>query len=327
MNETLDMPQRIAALLAWYREMGVTAVLQDVSVDWTARGDVAPGAHYVMPVGPGGAANRGTGAKAAAPKPHGAPVRREPLPIESATRGASAAGSRMAPAFPLRPAPALRSAERVAPNVRTFDTASVGGASGVPVKVDATTLAALREALAAFEGCALKATAKTMCLFRGAETARVMVIGEAPGREEDLAGVPFSGPPGQLLDRMLAAIGLGSADVHMTTMVYWRPPGNRKPTAQEMAACAPFLARQIEIVAPEVVILLGEATARHMLGTNEGIMKLRGQWREIEVVGRKIKAIATLDPGFVLRAAASKRQVWRDLMAIKGVLYTSPQKF
>jgi len=190
----------------------------------------------------------------------------------------------------------------------------------VPVKIDAATLAALGEALVAFEGCALKTTAKTMCLFRGAETARLMVIGEAPGREEDLAGQPFLGPPGQLLDRMLAAIGLGSGDVHMTNMVYWRPPGNRKPTAQEMAACAPFLARQIELVAPDIVILLGEATARHMLGTSEVITKLRGQWREITVGGRPIKAIATLDPAFVLKAAASKRQVWRDLQTIKGAL-------
>jgi len=320
MTETLDTPQRIAALLAWYREMGVTAVLQDAPVDWTARGDVAPGAHYAMPAGARRAGDRSGGATAAAPRPAGTPVRREPLPIDGATRGASAAGPRPAPAFPTRPAPAVRPVERAAPNVRTFDSAGGGGAGGVPVKIDAATLAALGEALVAFEGCALKTTAKTMCLFRGAETARLMVIGEAPGREEDLAGQPFLGPPGQLLDRMLAAIGLGSGDVHMTNMVYWRPPGNRKPTAQEMAACAPFLARQIELVAPDIVILLGEATARHMLGTSEVITKLRGQWREITVGGRPIKAIATLDPAFVLKAAASKRQVWRDLQTIKGAL-------
>lgn len=306
MNEALDTPQRIATLLAWYRDMGVTSVLQDVPIDWTVRGDDAPGAGYVMPAG------------LAARSPAGPPARRDPVRVEGAARGTSPASR---PAADMRPAPPVRPPERAAGNVRSFDKASgAAAAGGVPVKVEAPTLAALAEALAAFEGCALKATAKTLCLFRGAEKARLMVIGEAPGREEDLAGQPFAGPPGQLLDRMLAAIGVNASDVHMTNLVYWRPPGNRKPTAQETAACAPFLARQIELVGPDIVVLLGEASARHMLGTSDGIMKLRGKWREIEAGGRKIKAIATLDPGYVLRAAASKRQVWRDLLAIKGAL-------
>ncbi len=184
------------------------------------------------------------------------------------------------------------------------------------MKVEAATLTELAAALEAFEGCALKTTAKNLCLFRGAEKARVMLIGEAPGREEDLEGKPFAGPPGELLDRMLAAISLGEADVHLTNLVYWRPPGNRKPTVQEVAACAPFLSRQIELVAPDVIVVLGDAAARQMFSTSDGIMKVRGKWREIDVAGCKIKAIATLDPAYVLRVPASKRQVWKDLLLL-----------
>lgn len=214
----------------------------------------------------------------------------------------------------------MRAGAAAASTVRSFDKPVASPGGGVPVKVEAATLTALGEALAQFEGCSLKATAKSLCLFRGAEKARIMVIGEAPGRDEDHAGQPFVGQPGQLLDRMLGAISLSPSDVHMTNLVYWRPPGNRKPTAQEVAACAPFLIRQIELVEPQILVLLGEATARQMLGSSEGIMKLRGKWRDAGIGGRSIKAIATLDPAYVLRAPSSKRQVWRDLLAIKQLV-------
>ncbi len=186
--------------------------------------------------------------------------------------------------------------------------------------VVASDLAALRVALEAFEGCGLKATAKNLCLFRGAERARLMVIGDAPGRDDDLAGRPFVGATGQLLDKMLAAISLGEADVHITNVVYWRPPGNRAPTAQEVAACAPFLARQIELVGPDVVLVLGGAAAKHVLATDDAIMKLRGKWRTIESAGRPIKAMASLHPDYLLKSPSAKRQVWRDLLAVRASL-------
>ena len=110
-----------------------------------------------------------------------------------------------------------------------------------------------------------------------------MLIGEAPGRDEDLEGKPFVGRAGQLLDKMLAAIGLSEADVHITNIVYWRPPGNRTPTPQEAQVCRPFLERQVELVAPEVVVLLGGAAAKHVLDVAEGIMRIRGKWREVEI--------------------------------------------
>ncbi len=171
-----------------------------------------------------------------------------------------------------------------------------------------------------FDGCALKATAKNLCFYRGVEKARLMVIGEAPGREEDIAGKPFVGPAGQLLDRMLAAIGESEQTVHITNMVYWRPPGNRTPTPQEGQICRPFLERQIELVEPEVILLLGGAAAKHMLNTPEGIMKLRGSWREIEVGQSRLRTMASLHPAYLLRTPTDKRKAWADLLAVKIAL-------
>ena len=299
MNETRDMPQQLAALLAWYREMGVSAALDEAPIDWRARGDLAPGAAFVMP----------------------APARTEPL-AQSAAQSVPVALEpfRRVPATPPaaitpKPPPSITPA----PTVRSF-AGSASPAAYSAAKVSAATLAELGAALTAFEGCALKATAKNLCLYRGAEKARVMIIGEAPGREEDLAGKPLVGPSGTLLDLMLAAISLTPAEVHITNFVYWRPPGNRLPTQQEAQACAPFLARQIELVAPDVILLLGGASAKQLLSTDDGIMKVRGKWREIANGGRTIKAIATLHPQYVLKTPASKRQVWSDLLALKSNL-------
>jgi DNA polymerase len=184
----------------------------------------------------------------------------------------------------------------------------------------AATLEALRATLERFNGCGLKATAKNLCFYRGAPKARLMLIGEAPGREEDLEGKPFVGRAGQLLDKMLAAIGLGESDVHITNIVYWRPPGNRTPTPQEAQVCRPFLERQIELVGPEFIVLLGGAAAKHMLDVTDGIMRLRGRWRQIEIGGRSYRAIATLHPAYLLRTPAHKRLAWRDLLAIRAAL-------
>jgi DNA polymerase len=185
---------------------------------------------------------------------------------------------------------------------------------------EAATLDVLGARLAAFDGCGLKATAKNLCFYRGAAKARLMLIGEAPGRDEDLEGKPFVGRAGQLLDKMLAAIGLGEADVHITNIVYWRPPGNRTPTPQEAQVCRPFLERQVELVAPELVVLLGGAAAKHMLGVAEGIMRVRGKWRELDIGNLKARAIATLHPAYLLRTPAAKRLAWRDLLTIKAAL-------
>jgi DNA polymerase len=174
--------------------------------------------------------------------------------------------------------------------------------------------------LAAFDGCSLKATAKNLCFYRGRPQAPLMLIGEAPGRDEDLEGKPFVGRAGQLLDRMLAAIGLSERDAHITNIVYWRPPGNRIPTPQEAHVCRPFLERQIELVAPAIIVLLGGAAAKHLFGVTDGIMRIRGKWRELEIGSSKPRALATLHPAYLLRTPAAKRLAWRDLLAIKAAL-------
>jgi uracil-DNA glycosylase len=183
-----------------------------------------------------------------------------------------------------------------------------------------STLEDLRDAVAAFEGCGLKRTAKSLCFARGNPKARLILVGEAPGRDEDLQGLPFVGPAGQLLDRMLRSIDLSPDDVYITNVVYWRPPGNRNPSPQEVEACRPFLTRQLELVAPEFMVLLGGAAGKHILGGSEGIMKLRGKWRDVTIGAHRCRALATLHPAYLLRNPLGKRLAWRDLLMLHDAL-------
>ncbi len=185
---------------------------------------------------------------------------------------------------------------------------------------DSGTLEALRDAIAAFEGCGLKRTAKSLCFYRGAAQARVMLIGEAPGRDEDLSGLPFVGRAGQMLDRMLASIGLDEVSVHITNIVYWRPPGNRNPTPDEVEACRPFLTRQIGLVGPDCIVALGGPAAKQLTGAADGIMRMRGRWRKVAVARREIPLLPTLHPAYLLRTPAAKRLAWRDLLALRQFL-------
>ncbi|MGD9502136.1 MAG: uracil-DNA glycosylase family protein [Methyloceanibacter sp.] len=220
-----------------------------------------------------------------------------------------------APAAPPRPRPAPASAEPARPIRVSAPPPKTG--PGADEARKAASLAELEALAQRFEGCALKRTAKSLCFSRGRDGARVMLIGEAPGRDEDLQGKPFVGRAGQLLDRMLHAIGLAEADIYITNTVYWRPPGNRTPTPEEVEACAPFLARQIELNAPDVLVLLGNAAAKSLLGLNEGIMRLRGKWLIYASGEREIAALATLHPAYLLRNPEAKRLAWRDMLALK----------
>lgn len=209
---------------------------------------------------------------------------------------------------------------RVQPRPRP---AAAIAAPGSETRIDisqAGTLAALEAMVASFEGCALKRTAKSLCFKRGRDDARIMLIGEAPGRDEDLSGKPFVGRAGQLLDRMLGAIGLAEDHVYITNTVYWRPPGNRTPTPEEIEACAPFLTRQIELLSPSVLVLLGGAAAKTILGTSEGIMRLRGKWLSYACAGRDLPILATLHPAYLLRNPEQKRLAWRDLLTLKAAI-------
>ena len=189
----------------------------------------------------------------------------------------------------------------------------------------AASLAELRAALESFEGCALKHTATNLVFGDGSPAARVMFVGEAPGADEDRQGLPFVGVSGQLLDRMLAWIGLDRTSFYITNILFWRPPGNRQPTAAEIAACLPFVERHIELVGAEVLVPVGGAAAKTLLGQTQGIRKLRGRWFNYATpsMAAPIPALATFHPAYLLRTPGEKRYAWRDLLAIKARLNES----
>jgi uracil-DNA glycosylase len=190
----------------------------------------------------------------------------------------------------------------------------------------APSLEVLRGLLENFDGCALKSTATRLVFADGNPQARIMFVGEAPGREEDIEGLPFVGRSGKLLDRMIAAIGLDRSKAYIANVIPWRPPGNRTPTPQETQICLPFIQRQIELVDPDVLVTLGNPSTQTLLQTREGIMKTRGRWFDYDTGTRVIRAIATFHPAYLLRSPSYKRIAWQDLRAIAKALEqgTSP---
>ncbi|HMA15142.1 MAG: uracil-DNA glycosylase [Bacteroidota bacterium] len=216
---------------------------------------------------------------------------------------------------PARSTPAPRPAAPLASANETQSSAQRAAAA-------ANTIEELRAALEGFDGCPLKATATNLCLYDGNPAARIMIIGEAPGAQEDRQGKPFVGPAGQLLDRMLAAIGLDRAQVYITNLLYWRPPGNRNPTPGEIATCLPFLERQMEILQPKLLLLVGGMSAKTLLNRSEGILKLRGRWADYHHprLEHPIPALPTLHPAYLLRQPAQKREAWRDLLAFSEAM-------
>ena len=183
---------------------------------------------------------------------------------------------------------------------------------------NATTLEELREQLAAFDGCNLKFTAKNLVFADGNPQAAIMFVGEAPGREEDLEGIPFIGRSGQLLDRMLAAIGLDRQSVYIANTIPWRPPGNRTPTPLETEICRPFFERQIELANPKLLVALGGPAAKALTNAPEGILRLRGNWKtHLTGSGNQIPVMPTLHPAYLLRNSAQKKFAWRDFLSVK----------
>src|SRR3954467_5927746 len=184
----------------------------------------------------------------------------------------------------------------------------------------APSLEALRALLEQFEGCALKSTATRLVFADGNPQARLMFVGEAPGREEDLEGLPFVGRSGKLLDLMIKAIGLDRTTSYIANIIPWRPPGNRTPTPQESQICLPFILRQIELVDPDVLVCMGNPSTQTLLGVKDGIKRTRGRWFNFHTGTREIRAIATFHPAYLLRSPLEKRFAWRDLLAIKKAL-------
>jgi uracil-DNA glycosylase len=252
-------------------------------------------------------------------------------PVNRLARQPAAPQSQPAPS-PLLPAPAAPQAKvesRPRPAIPAqpiLPTPAASDANGPQLAEAAQTFDELRAAVAGFEGCALKKTATNLVFSDGNPQARLMLIGEAPGADEDRLGKPFVGVSGQLLDRMLAAIGYDRTNVLISNVLFWRPPGNRTPTPSEIAACLPFVERMIEIVDPAALVLVGGIAAKTMLARSEGIMKLRGRWLEFQTprMSRPVPTIATFHPAYLLRSPGQKRLAWQDFLAIRRKLTEDP---
>lgn len=283
----------LAAMLIWQVEAGADEAIEAAPIDrykssTAARQPATPPKAFAPPL------------KSAPAQLSEAPLATPtltPAPVRAHTRPASAR-----PATPA-PGPAVSSA---AAGARELANA-------------ATTLEELVEALAAFDGCALKKTATNLVFGDGNPTARVMFVGEAPGADEDRAGKPFVGVSGQLLDRMVGWIGLDRTRFYITNIIYWRPPGNRTPTSDEVAACQPFIARHIELVAPALLVTVGGPSTEALLHRGEGISRSHGRWYDYQTPGMAapIPAMPIFHPAFLLRAAAQKRSAWRDLLKLE----------
>jgi uracil-DNA glycosylase family 4 len=284
----------LLAALAWLTDAGADEAILEAPVDrFAATGPIAMAGKPVAPAAsprldPGDAIRFRQGPAGASPVRAG---RSDAVP-----HSAGAAGS----------APTGASASD-----------SIGRA--MEISAACNSLAELRTALEAFDGCTLKTSANNTVFADGTPHHGIMLIGEAPGREEDSAGLPFVGRAGKLLDKMLATIGLDRrSNVYITNVLNWRPPDNRDPSPDEAASCLPFLRRHIELVSPNIIVLLGAVAARHVLGRSDGIMRLRGRWLEYFVNGRMVPVMPTLHPAYLLRRAIDKRLAWRDLQEISA---------
>lgn len=272
---------QLSALLHFYADAGVEWMLEEEAVDRFAEFDALKSARR--------------SASAAAPQVENqqAPSRTSPAPRQT-PQPERASGM---------PQPAIPDGEAVQQARFAAETAR--------------SLTELKTAIEAFEGCNLKRSARSTIFASGDAASRIMVIGSGPGADDDRDGAPFAGRPGQLLDKMLAAIGLDRAQILLTQVIPWRPPGNRVASSAEMEICRPFIERQIALAEPKVILLLGNFAARVFLGENDTIHGLRGQWREIAAGGHVVPVIATLHPQDLLTAPINKRLAWNDLLEFK----------
>jgi len=282
---TPDPRKAARDLLAFYLEAGVDTPLGEDAID-----------RFADPSTAGPAATAETGGTTSR-----APLDRTVRPSHAAAGIMRAADAGAAPA---------------APDAATIEAREAARS--------AATLEDLRAILERFDGCALKTTATQLVFADGNPQARLMFVGEAPGRDEDIEGLPFVGRSGKLLNRMIAAIGLDRTKVYIANIVPWRPPGNRTPTPQESQICLPFILRQIELANPDILVSLGGPSAQTLLGIKDGIRKARGRWHSFDTGTRKIRAIATFHPAYLLRSPLEKRLAWRDFLAIKHALATDP---
>lgn len=225
----------------------------------------------------------------------------------------------LAPPAPPKPAPLGPDELAIIPHDEALAEAKARAAA-------APSIAALAEAIAQFDGCALKGGARSTVVYDGVAGADLLVLGEAPGREEDRTGKPFVGKAGGLLDKMLASIGYSRqsgdelADACITNTIYWRPPGNRNPTKAEIAICQPFVERFILLTQPKAIMLTGNVPTQAFFEDAPGITRSRGKWRTLEIGGQAFPALPMFHPAFLLRQPLQKRLAWADLLAVKDKL-------
>lgn len=225
------------------------------------------------------------------------------------------AAAQVRPPAPVPTAVAAGDAEPAGPAAEPQDADALADARAAARS--AVSLEALHRALAAYDGCPLKHTARSTCFGEGPVGAALMVVGEAPGREEDEAGRPFVGRSGRLLEKMLAAIGLARGEVFISNVIAWRPPGNRTPSPIETATCEVFVRREIALVRPKILVPLGGPAAKVLLRTEVGIVRQRGRWTRYEDGDIAIAALPMFHPAYLLRSPAEKRRAWSDLLAVR----------
>ena len=249
-------------------------------------------------------------------------------PVDNFAPPEPASTAAIGPLYDIAPAPQMTSRAARAPAINTSITASpatllpsgeVSVRSATELAAAAQTFDDLKTALQEFDGCPLKKTATSIVFADGNPAGRVLLIGEAPGAEEDRQGKPFVGPSGRLLDKMLASIDLDRGQVLISNTVFWRPPGNRTPTTIEATTCLPFVQRMIELMMPEVIIPLGGPAAKSLLGQTNGIGKLRGRWFTYTTANLSAPIATTplFHPAYLLRTPAQKRAAWRDLLMVR----------
>ncbi len=290
-------------ILAWYSEAGIDIALHDEPVDRFAQAASAKAASAATAAA---ATTAATAAKAAKT----APAKMKPDAIAAAAGSNPGQSSARSTGAPTNRTP---QSERSIPDAGAVERAA-------NLAKGSKTLTELKSAIEGFDGCNLKFTARTTVFCDGNPQARIMLVGEAPGRDEDEQGLPFVGRSGQLLDKMLAAIGLDRSQVYITNVLPWRPPGNRTPTAAETDICRPFVERHITLVDPDILVLVGGSSAKTMLRTKSGIMSLRGKWQKVLIGDHEIDAMPCLHPAYLLRTPNHKALAWKDLLTIRARL-------
>lgn len=282
MNQTIAR-EDLESLLRWYVDQGIDEAIGEEAIDRFA---LPPPQHQAAPL-------------PSQPAPAAAPTPIRPAPTRPApTRPAPAAPAPLRGPVPIESPQLVEDARALAQRCNSVEE--------------------LEAAVRAFDGCALKRTAKNTVFADGVVGSPVMIVGEAPGADEDRLGKPFVGVSGQLMDRMFDAIGMSrERDLYITNILFWRPPGNRTPTLAEQAICMAFTRRHIELAQPKVLVLAGGTAAKSVLDTTEGIMRLRGKWTTLALDnGSSVPTLPTFHPAYLLRTPASKRQSWSDLLSL-----------